>query len=703
MSVSQKSRLARTLTLLPESGQLELSSIRFGVPRWLAPRSGATLELCKPSLRLGPRPLQGVFPDRRTRLDRLVSRFMAFMRSKASTEQHDKEWLSQLSELSEALRAMKADQLDDDRTALMLQMRHACVSSDAMDHALAHVIVAAQQTLKISPRLNQLLAVRAMLAGQFVELATGEGKTLCAAMTAAVAGLSGTPVHVLTANDYLADRDASSLRGFYTFLGLNVASVISTADVEQRRGAYRADVVYVTAKQVAFDWLNDSLKARSDQSAYTSVLGSIMKIPDDSAHRPILRGLCLAIVDEADSLLIDEARVPLILAASRSSDSNEQVEAAIALGLAEKLTEGVDYKVRSANRYVQITEAGQQALSRMSVNIAHSWRSSRFREERVSQALSALRAYQLDRDYIVSDGQLVLTDPHTGRPTPDRRLPHGVHLLLELKEKCRPSVEHETVARTSFQQFYRRYRELIGVSGTLYEVAGEIHDTYGCSVVRARAHCESQRKDKPSRVCFDRGTQLRTMMEAVSARKSLGQPVLVCTRSVEQSLGVSAFLTAHGLSHEVLNAYQDAAEAAIVACAGKAGSITVATNMAGRGTDISLDPDARDAGGLHVISLAFNDARRLDRQLAGRAARQGDPGSFEQLYCLDDSYLVDAMPAPVLRLARLCVGRGWNKCALVLIRAVQARKEYQHKSERTRLSQSSESLEKNLAFCGQTE
>jgi len=209
------------------------------------------------------------------------------------------------------------------------------------------------------------------------------------------------------------------------------------------------------------------------------------------------------------------------LAACRSSDSNEHVEAVIALGLAEKLTEGVDYKVLPTTRHVQITEAGQKALANVSANIAHSWRSSRFREERVNQALSALHAYQLDRDYIVAEGQLVLTDPHTGRPTPDRRLPHGVHLLLELKEKCRPSAEHE-----------------------------------------------------------------------------------------------------------------------------------------------------------------FNDARRLDRQLAGRAARQGEPGSFQQLYCLDDAFLLDAMPSTVLRLARLCVGRGWNTCALVLIRAVQARTEYQHRTER---------------------
>jgi len=597
---------------------------------------------------------------------------------------------------------MTPDQLDADRRALMLQMRDKRGSEEVMDRAFAHVIVAVQHTLKISPRLNQLMAVRAMLAGQFVELATGEGKTLCAAMTAGVAGLSGTPVHVLTANDYLAHRDASSLDRFYQFLGLNVASVVSTADIDQRRAAYRADVVYVTAKQAAFDWLNDSLQVGSDQSAYTSLLNVIMKSPDDSTHQPMLRGLCLAIVDEADSLLIDEARVPLILAACRSSDSNEHVEAVIALGLAEKLTEGVDYKVLPTTRHVQITEAGQKALANVSANIAHSWRSSRFREERVNQALSALHAYQLDRDYIVAEGQLVLTDPHTGRPTPDRRLPHGVHLLLELKEKCRPSAEHETVARTSFPQFYRRYRELVGISGTLHEVASEIHDSYGCSIVRAEAHCQSQRIDDASQVFLDRGTQLRTMVEDVSKRNLLGQPVLVCTRSVEQSLGVSAFLTAHGLPHQVLNAYQDATEAAIVAGAGQAACITVATNMAGRGTDISLDAKSREAGGLHVVSLAFNDARRLDRQLAGRAARQGEPGSFQQLYCLDDAFLLDAMPSTVLRLARLCVGRGWNTCALVLIRAVQARTEYQHRTERIQLSNSRESLDKTLAFCGQT-
>ncbi|MFK7892241.1 MAG: hypothetical protein AB8B63_15595 [Granulosicoccus sp.] len=373
----------------------------------------------------------------------------------------------------------------------------------------------------------------------------------------------------------------------------------------------------------------------------------------------------------------------------------------IALGLAEQLRDGVDYHVQSTTRLVELTDTGQSELLKLSQRVAHVWRSARYREEIVSQALTVMHRFERDRDYIVRDGQLELLDAHTGRAVPDRRLPHGMHRLLEIKEKCTPSAQHETVASLSFQHFFDRYMGLVGISGTLADVSGEIHQLYDRLLVRVPPHCCSRRLNLPSVVFLDRSAQLQAMVVDVQRRHELAQPVLVCSRSVEQSLGVSAMLSAHCISHNVLNAYQDAEEAAIVARAGKAGQVTVATNMAGRGTDIPLGEAVTEAGGLHVISLAFNDARRLDHQLAGRAARQGDPGSWQQMLSLDDPYLVEAMPSVFLKCARACVKWRWYRVSLILIRWTQKRMEWKHRQDRLELFRSRERLERQLAFGGQ--
>ena len=254
-----------------------------------------------------------------------------------------------------------------------------------------------------------------------------------------------------------------------------------------------------------------------------------------------------------------------------------------------------------------------------------------------------------------------------------------------------------------FQEFFKKYINLIGISGTLLEVAGEIHNVYGRFVVSVPSHQPSLREDIPPQVIFDRPVQLQMMIDDVKRRWEIGQPVLVCTRSVEQSLGVSGLLTTHGIEHQVLNAYQDADEAAIVAKAGQSGCITVATNMAGRGTDIPLGESVAELGGLHVCSLAFNDVRRLDRQLAGRAGRQGDPGSYQLLISLDDPYLIKAIPALTRQILDVCVRRGWQKSAAMLLCVAQWQIERKFRKERMLMYLSRESMERQLAFGGKPE
>ncbi|ASJ73795.1 hypothetical protein [Granulosicoccus antarcticus] len=677
---------------------------RFGMPsllNWMpALRAEARLSFCRPGLRYGPSPVRRESPDRRTWFDRLLTRSLTCRERSQYTETRSSEWLAQLIVRTKTLAELSPEQRDARRVALVQHMRQGVTRDEQLDDALAHACVAVEMALGLDPRPNQRLAARAMLHGHCVEMATGEGKTLSVSLAAGAAALSGTPVHVLTANDYLAARDASNLEPVYQCLGLRVASAASSVDAAERGLAYAADVVYVTAKQVAFDWLNDALESGTNPESLAARLRVLTHPASPTSLRPKLRGLCLAIVDEADSLLVDEARIPLVLAAAQESGSVVDTEAVVALGLAEQLREGVDYNILSTTRLVQLTDAGRAELMSICEGIAHVWQSSRYREESVVQALTALHRFERDRDYIVREGCLELLDAHTGRALPDRRLPHGLHRLLELKEKCAPSAQHETIASVPFQQFFRRYMGLVGISGTLSEVGGEIHHVYDRLLVRIAPHRPSRRVDLPALVFVDRVSQLQALAIDVRQRQGLGQPVLVCTRSVEQSLGVSALLTAHSLSHQVLNAYQDAEEAAIVANAGQTGRVTVATNMAGRGTDIPLGETVAELGGLHVISLAFNDARRLDRQLAGRAARQGDPGSCQRLCSLDDAYLVEAMPVLLRKLANTLVEGGWHRAAMMLIRLAQRRMERRHRKETQVLYRSREKLERHLAFGG---
>ena len=344
------------------------------------------------------------------------------------------------------------------------------------------------------------------------------------------------------------------------------------------------------------------------------------------------------------------------------------------------------------------------------------------------QGLAALHLWHRDRDYIVRGGRIELVDAQTGRALPDRRLQHGLHGLLEAKEGCAATPESETVSALPFQRLFRGYASLAGTSGTLAEVAGELGRTYGATVVRVPAAHPSRLVALPARACATRADQLDALVAEVRGAVRAGRPTLVGTASVEQSAGVSALLGAHGIDHRTLDASQDADEAEVVATAGLAGRVTVATNMAGRGTDIPLGPGVAEAGGLHVVSLAFNPARRLDRQLAGRAARQGDPGSYRRLIRLDDPALAAELPGPVVAAlaSALCGSRRRDACqgapratakrgrerlrerlanglALLLVRAAQLRIERRHARERRAALDAADRLARHLAIGGRSD
>ncbi len=507
------------------------------------------------------------------------------------------------------------------------------LTDDALTEAFAVVSAACRHRLQVSLYDTQLFAARVMLDGQLAEMATGEGKTLAAAVAAATAALAGIPVHVVTANDYLAGRDAAALRVLYAALGLSVGAVTQPMPAPARRAAYACDITYCTAKELVFDYLRDSVAAprKSVLEQRAAELGGV------PAPQRLLRGLCMAIIDEADSILLDEARVPLVL--SQAVADKDMAALQHAWTLSAPLQPGVDFHADAATRAAQLTAVGRERVRAPAAAHASAWLNARHCEDTLALALSARHLLLRGRDYVVEDGRVHIIDDTSGRKAAGRAWSQGLHQLVEIKERCAPSAPLVTLAQITYQRFFPRYFRLCGMSGTLREAARELWATYELAVVPVPLRCPGRRVVLPTRVFANAHTQWRAVAARARELHEAGRPLLVGTDSVLDSEALSRVLAAAGLPHAVLNARQDHREAQIVAAAGARGAITVATNMAGRGTDIVLDAASRDAGGLYVICCQQNHSRRIDRQLLGRCARQGDPGSVEAFVALDGPLL----------------------------------------------------------------
>jgi len=507
---------------------------------------------------------------------------------------------------------------------------------------------------------TQLLAAWWMLGNRLAEMATGEGKTLAVLLTAATGAMAGIPVHVLTANDYLAERDALRLAPLYRSLGLSVACVLSQSTPDERRNAYGCDLTYATASEVAFDHLRDRC-ALVESGVLTDAqqAGAPLPAPPVGAlpPRPVLRGLCMAVVDEADSILIDDARTPLIL--STPADNRAQGERLrLALFLARQLREGPDYTMDSEGAGPRLSDAGRARLAQLCDRMDGAWAMQRWRDEQITLALAALCQFHRDVHYLVRDDEVHIIDANTGRIAIGRMWSRGLHQLIALKEGLAPPQENETLTQTTYQRFFPRYLRLCGLSGTLYEARHELLATYGLPVVCVPLRSPSLRQGSPVQVLPSAEQKWARVVERVGQMHALGRPVLVGTDSVADSERLAAALQAAGLPHRVLNARQDALqdagheshEAEVIERAGVRGAITVSTHMAGRGTDIPLGEGVNELGGLHVINCHLHAARRIDRQLHGRCGRQGTRGSFERIVSLEDEPFSRAYSAPLLRL-----------------------------------------------------
>jgi preprotein translocase subunit SecA len=539
------------------------------------------------------------------------------------------------------------------RDAVRLHRTDPAVVCEAF--AVIHEAVRREIGLKLHP--EQVLGALAMIRGCCAELATGEGKTVTAILPGAIEGWLGRGVHVITVNDYLARRDAEITGPAFRRLGLGVGVIQETSTREERRDAYAADLTYAADKQLLFDHLRDRLLSPLAPRLTKLLLDDVFpRSPHDArgiektkawTQRVVQRGLQSAIVDEADSVLVDDAITPAIISGDEQIDPDELSQYRIAAEIARELQSPIHYSVDKRMKRVSMTALGRELLGTHADRLPAAWSSARRREELIVQALGAKDLYVAGDDYIVREGKIQIVDRSTGRVLAGRQWQLGVHQAMEAKEGIELTPERITSSRCSYQSFFQRYRFLAGMTGSAKEVAAEMWRWYRLPVVPVPIR--TRRADV---VLDTEDAKFERVAERVVELHALGRPVLVGTRSVNASERLSSLLIARGLVVSVLNANREAEEAAIVARAGQRGAITVATNMAGRGTDIILTEETRRSGGLAVIATERHDEPRVDRQLFGRAGRQGDPGSAEAIVSLEDPLIREHGPRFLAALVR---------------------------------------------------
>ncbi len=512
--------------------------------------------------------------------------------------------------------------------------------------ALGALREVAYRTTDQKPYPVQLMGALSLYHGQIIEMVTGEGKTLTATVAAALMGLSGQPVHVVTVNDYLAQRDADNCGPIYQRCGLGSCAIVEQMSEDERAIGYQTPIVYATAREIMADWLRDQLRlGKITDPISTRWLYSTAWSGRHAAPRALtlVPGLRATIVDEIDAILIDEAVTPLIIA--QKGQTNPQAELyQRASELAGHLERRRHFTLTPSERKIELTGAGRSAIEQLVADdrelLRHPiWNARRLRNELVEQALVAHHLYHKGQQYEVLDDKVVIVDEYTGRIMTDRTWQHGLHQAVEAKEGVEISADQQTLASISFQRFFRQYPLLSGMTGTAAEARPELERTYGKPVRIIPTHRPIQRQQWPDVIYRRAADKWDAVVEQIEKLHKKGRPVLVGTRSVEASEILSTLLNRRALDHTVLNAVRHKEEADIIAVAGRKGAITVATNMAGRGTDIKLGPGVSELGGLHVILTERHTARRVDRQFIGRAGRQGDVGSTQTFMSLEDDLL----------------------------------------------------------------
>ena len=536
----------------------------------------------------------------------------------------------------DSMMALSDDELKDKTRQFKEQLANGKTLDDILPEAYATVREAARRVLNTEHYVVQLIGGIILHQGRIAEMRTGEGKTQTCLLPAYLNALEGKGVHVVTVNDYLAHRDAEWMGQVHRFLGLTVGCVLNSMNNDERRKAYECDITYITNNELGFDYLRDNMVIYKEQL--------------------VQRGLYYAIVDEVDSVLIDEARTPLIIS-GQSGKSTKLYEACDILArqlkkgsvsqemtkmaaiMKEEIIEEGDFVVNEKDKVVNLTEEGVQKVERFfsidnladaeNIEIQHN-------------IILALRAHYLmfrDKDYVVKDDEVLIVDEFTGRIMPGRRYSDGLHQAIEAKEHVKVKRESKTLATITFQNFFNKYQKKSGMTGTALTEEQEFRNIYGMDVVEIPTNRPVARIDRHDAVYKTRKEKLKAIVNEIVATHETGQPVLVGTITIEASEELSAMLKKRGVPHKVLNAKFHELEAEIVADAGVHGAVTIATNMAGRGTDIKLDDESRAAGGLKIIGTERHESRRIDNQLRGRSGRQGDPGESRFFISLEDDIM----------------------------------------------------------------
>ena len=540
----------------------------------------------------------------------------------------------------ESLRPKMQSLSDDDLKALTIEYKKRHADGETLDdllpEAYATVREAARRVLGMEPYRVQLIGGIILHQGRIAEMRTGEGKTLVSTLPAYLNALDGKGAHVVTVNDYLANRDAEWMGQVHEFLGLTVGVVLNSMNKEERRAAYACDITYVTNNELGFDYLRDNMVIYKEQL--------------------VLRDLSYCIIDEVDSVLIDEARTPLIISGQsgkstklyevcdvlarqlkRGEDMEDLTKMDVIMGVEREETG--DFIVNEKDKFVTLTAQGVGKVEKFFQidNLADSEN-----VEIQNNVILALRAHNLmfrDQDYVVKDDQVLIVDEFTGRIMPGRRYSDGLHQAIEAKEHVKVKRESKTLATITFQNFFNKFEKKCGMTGTALTEEKEFRDIYGMDVIQIPTNKPVQRIDLQDAVYKTHKEKIHAICDEIEKAHATGQPVLVGTITIEASEELSKYLTKRGIQHKVLNAKFHELEAAIVAEAGVHGAVTIATNMAGRGTDIKLDEDALAAGGLKIIGTERHESRRIDNQLRGRAGRQGDPGESRFFISLEDDLM----------------------------------------------------------------
>jgi preprotein translocase subunit SecA len=524
--------------------------------------------------------------------------------------------VERINALEPAMQAMNDEQLKAQTAAFRQRLGQGEVLDSLLPEAFATVREASMRTLHMRHFDAQLIGGLVLHQGKIAEMKTGEGKTLAATLPAYLNALTGKGVHVITVNDYLARRDTEWMGNIYRFLGLSVGTILHGLDDSERLAAYGSDITYGTNNEFGFDYLRDNMKFDLES---------------------LVQGeLNFAIVDEVDSILIDEARTPLIISgpAEKSTDLYYQIN-----NLLPRLNKETHYTIDEKARSAILTEDGVAKAEKLlqvdnlfdpkHIELLH----------HINQALKAHTLFKLDVDYIVKNGEVVIVDEFTGRLMPGRRYSEGLHQALEAKEGVKIENENQTLATVTFQNYFRMYTKLSGMTGTADTEATEFKKIYDLDVVLIPTNMPMIRKDFPDAIYKSRREKFNAVLDEIVELHKKGQPVLVGTISIDVSEALSNKLKKRGIKHEVLNAKIHEKEAEIIAQAGQMGAVTISTNMAGRGTDIVLGEGVTKLGGLHILGTERHESRRIDNQLRGRSGRQGDPGSSRFYLALEDDLL----------------------------------------------------------------